>query len=52
MYQVLSGGTTEDDVTIKLREIIEINTELGHKLERGDLMRDVTQYCKSYLLID
>lgn len=31
--QVLSGGTTEDDITIKLREIVEINNELELKLK-------------------
>lgn len=42
--QVLSGGTTEDDITIKLREIVEINNELRRKLERGDYIRDIGQY--------
>jgi DNA-directed RNA polymerase III subunit RPC1 len=40
----LSGGTTEDDITIKLREIVEINNELRRKLLRGDYIRDVVQY--------
>lgn len=40
----MSGGTTEDDVTIKLREVIEINNELRMKLDRGDYMRDIAQY--------
>ena len=42
--QVMSGGTTEDDITIKLREIVEINNELRRKLDRGDYIRDVAQY--------
>lgn len=42
--QAMSGGTTEDDITIKLREIVEINNELKRKLKRGDFIRDINQY--------
>ena len=40
----MSGGTTEDDITIKLREIVELNNELKLKLQRGDHMRDISLY--------
>ena len=37
------GGSTEDDITIKLNEIIEMNTALRFALERGAVLKMVSE---------
>jgi DNA-directed RNA polymerase III subunit RPC1 len=39
----LGGGSTEDDITIKLQEIIEMNNALKMALEQGATMKMIAE---------
>jgi DNA-directed RNA polymerase III subunit RPC1 len=41
--QELGGGSTEDDLTIKLQEIIEMNNALKMALEKGATMKMIAE---------
>jgi DNA-directed RNA polymerase III subunit RPC1 len=41
--QDLGGGSTEDDLTIKLQEIIEMNNALKMALEKGATMKMIAE---------
>ena len=41
--QDMGGGSTEDDITVKLQEIIEMNNALKLALEKGATMKMVAE---------